>query len=138
MEGENFEKIELEVIATSNPLSVNINGISKIHAMELDTFCYVPKSVPAIDFLGVAIQGIRGRYDRFGNQQEIIRTLPQLNNRFNTGDTAKPEEDLSRFYGSGTSINIGFVNKDPNSLQFNSPVVFDNNYLIVLNLFCER
>lgn len=100
---------------------------------EIEQFFYKPTNSIALypTFLGIGVEGSRGRYNQFGTQTEIVKTIPIGLDSY-VFSVADP--DIIRLTNPGTQFKVAFVNRA--TLQMNpSLITFNNPYLFVINIY---
>lgn len=128
-----MKKVEFEIISQTNPIQIQVGNVSGIVGAEIESFYHTP-SVPGNfpEMIGIVIDGVRGRYNQYGNQTEVIKTIPKINNQYNF---SVQEPDVIRFTNPGNTFNIAFIDRSANSSINHAPLSFVNNYLLVVNLY---
>lgn len=112
---------------------VKLPSINGLIGIELEQFFHRPGTPQTMTptLLGIAVDGCRGRYNQFGNQTEVLKTIPYSNNEYNF---EVQEPDVNKFTGSVNTVNVAFV--DRTNLTMNPPLmIFSDYYLLVLNIY---
>jgi hypothetical protein len=124
-----FKSIELEFNSTDNPLIIQLPNYNSLEGVELKAFYYKPSVATTVNFLGVHVEGIRGRFGRNGLQTECLRTIPQKNGVFDY--ESKEDDDGTQLNNKSNSIKLAFTDREGTGLN-SSLIKFNNNYLINL------
>lgn len=138
MQSKGLERLEFEIIGTQNPVSINLNTIGKIMSIELESFDYVPASTSGNSYIGVNINGIKGRWNKFGNGIQTLRTIPYKDNRYHIKPNGNGNEIVA--FGPNTSnLTVSFIDRNADDSNISPSLVnFSNNYLFTFSLFVER
>lgn len=137
-----LDHVQIEVIGTSNPLIISMSNHKNIIGVELEQFHFDPVTsgvnLPP-KFMGIKATGTRGRYNEYGYQNEVLRTLSQ--NPTTGGyhwESSGDQQDSVRYINNGTDLVITFIDRNVTPDNLNPPqVVFDNNYLLNISLLLE-
>lgn len=112
---------------------INLSNVNGLMGIEMEQFFHHPVSSSGYpDLLGIAIEGCRGRYNQFGNQTEVIKTIPFSNGEYNF---SVQEPDVNRFQNSPTTFNVAFIDRTVTNSLNPGLTKFNSNYLLVLNIY---
>lgn len=131
--GQEMKHIELEIFSMQNPLLINMSNFKNIIGLELERFHYNPIGTAPSVFLGIKASGSRGRFNEFGMQTEIIKTVPLVSGAFDYSDQ-NGDRDATQYLNTGTDLVITFVERQDQNLN-PKLFTFDTNYLLNLTIF---
>ena len=83
-----LSKIEFEIISQDNPVIINIPASKQILGIELKQFHFDPGNGDSSStnsnnyplYIGIAVEGTRGRFNQFGHITERLKVLPKISN----------------------------------------------------------
>lgn len=138
MNASDVTRLEFEVVGTSNPLSINLSSIGKVVAIELEQFDWLPATNPNYHLMGIAVNGLKGRYNKFGNSIACLKTIPYINNTFHYD--ASTDSELITMQTQDSNLNIYFIvrNSDDSNTLNKTNVTFDNNYLLNFSVIVKK
>lgn len=128
---ENLRKYEYEIISSENPIIINLSNTTRIVGCEIEQFYYTSLVVAPPQLIGIVVEGTRGRFNQNGQQTEVVKTIPASGNTYNFNVS---DDDIIQLNNSGTSFKIGFIDRTKTGLN-PTFVPFNNNYLLVLNIY---
>jgi len=131
----NIIRKELEIVSKENPINIPINYVGKVIGIELESFYYTITN-PSVRYLGININGLKGKYNELGNQIACIQTIPYDAGSSSYKFQSTSDNDVLKLSGGEPNLYIQFVNREITGIN-PSLIPFSNNYLLNLSLYIE-
>lgn len=142
---EDYVKYDIQVISKDNPLIIDVSGFPTIKAIVIEEFCYKPVApgpTNSYNYMGIVVEGARGRFDQKGLSSNIVKTLP-FNfvaggaYNFNTLLPSMTPNDAITLSYNGGSLRVAFIDQTVKAMNPNF-VVFDTEYLFVCSVYYPK